>query len=69
MDRLDQNRKNKISTQPAPDTSANKECKPATPESLHIYNTETTHLIFVFIEKRDASTITKQVGSLFLQAR
>ena len=51
MVNLDQTRKNKISTQPTPDTSAEKECDTATPEALHISNIETTHLIFAAIEK------------------
>ena len=51
MGNLDQNIKNKISTQPTPDTSTDKECEPSAPESFYITNTETTHLIFVDIEK------------------
>ena len=43
--------KKKRSNKPTPDTSAEKECRPATPESLHISNTATTHLIFSSIEK------------------
>ena len=40
MGYLDQTRKNKRSTQPTPDTIADKECDPATQEALRIANIE-----------------------------
>ena len=46
MGNLDKNRNNKNSTQPIPDTRADKEYETGTPESLHIYNTDTTYPIF-----------------------
>ena len=63
MGYLDQTRNNKISTQPTPDTSADKECEPATHSSLNISNTETTHLIFTAIEET-VRVYTDQTGWL-----
>ena len=51
MGYLDQTRTNKRSTQPTPGTSSEKECEPATTDSLNIFNTETTHLVFSVILK------------------
>ena len=68
MGYLDQTRKSKRSTQPTLDTSADKECDPASQESLHIANTEKTNLIFSAIEKWEASAMTKQAGCLLPQS-
>ena len=59
MGYLDQTRQNKRSTQPNPDTSADKECGTAINEALHIANTDKTNLIFSVIEKRDAYALTE----------
>ena len=69
MGNLYQTRKNKRSTQLTLDASADKECDPYTPDSLHISNTETTHLISSAKEKLDMYTLTKTFGSLLMQAR
>ena len=68
MGHIDKTINNKKSTQPNPDTNIYKQYKPSTPDSLHISNTETTHIIFSDIEKRDASTLTKHVVSLLLKS-
>ena len=48
------------------DTTKDKECEHVTPESLHLSNTMTPHLIFAAIEKWDVSTLNKQVGYISL---
>ena len=69
MGHLDQMRKNRRSNKPTPDINTGKYWEPDTYESLHITNTDTSHLTFSAKEKRDASTLTKQVGYLLLQER
>ena len=68
MGDLDKTSKNKRSTQTNSDKIVDKECKLVRPDSLHIYNTDTTHLIFSVIEKLDTPTLTKQVSSLLLRS-
>ena len=60
MGYLDQTRTNKRSTQPTPGTSSEKECEPATTDSLNIFNTETTHIIFA--DKKMGRVYTDQTG-------
>ena len=60
--------KNKAPTKFITDTSREKQYKTITPESIHLSNTNTEHLIFTAIEKRDTSTLTKKVGPLSLQS-
>ena len=67
MRHLDKTRNNKRWNQPTPDTSAEKYCDPATPEAIRIANTETTHLIITYIQKKDTSTFTEQVDSILPQ--
>ena len=61
MGHSDKTSKNIRSTKPTPDISSDKECEPASPESLHFYNTETTHLIFAAVGK-SGRVYNDQVG-------
>ena len=63
MGHIYQNRNNKRSNKPTPDTSIEKDCEPDTHESLHISNTDTTHFIFEAIEKM-GRIYTEQTGRL-----
>ena len=69
MGHLHQTNKNIRSTQPTLDKTRYKECEPSTHESLHISKIWKTQLIFAALEKWYASTLTKQVSYLLLQAR
>ena len=61
MGHLDQTRNNRRSNQPTPDTIRDKECEPDTPESLHISNTETAHLIYLSMENGTLLQLLLQV--------